>query len=114
MSSPYPESSEELRVEVHLFACGHGDTILVGLPGPKWLLIDCYLPKHNGVYDNFLRFLEKKGISRLDWVILTHPDEDHFLGMKDLLAALHPRWSFTRAMAHQRPECQRYPQLGLA
>ncbi|MGO9917316.1 MAG: ComEC/Rec2 family competence protein [Isosphaeraceae bacterium] len=81
-----------IMIEVNLFACGHGDTVLVRLPGPKWVLIDCHLPKHNGVYSRFLHFLDqqakKEGLScfgRLDWVILTHPDEDHYLGMASLL-----------------------------
>lgn len=49
------------------------------------MLIDCHLPKSDGTFDRFLRFLSDLRVNRLDWVLLTHPDTDHFLGMKDVL-----------------------------
>ena len=79
------ENSEEVSVDLYLFGCGHGDTILVRLPGPMWILVDCCLPRHNGLFDAFLEFLDGLGVRRLDWVFLTHPDNDHFLGMRELL-----------------------------
>lgn len=80
-----PASSESMIIDIHLFACGHGDTILVHLPGDKWMLIDCHLPKNDGTLDRFLQILSDMNVGRLDWVLLTHPDTDHFLGMKDVL-----------------------------
>jgi beta-lactamase superfamily II metal-dependent hydrolase len=49
------------------------------------MLIDCHLSKSDGTFDRFLRLLAKMGVDRLDWILLTHPDTDHFLGMKDVL-----------------------------
>lgn len=89
MSSPGPTtSSKGLSFEVHILACGHGDTILLRLPGPgrdTWVLVDCYLPKKDGTRARFFEFVESRGIVRLDYVILTHPDYDHFHGMAEVL-----------------------------
>ncbi len=80
-----PSSSEQSHLEVYLFACGHGDTILVRLPDCRWVLIDCHLPKAGGVRDRFFRFVQEKKIETLALVFQTHPDYDHFLGMRDVL-----------------------------
>ncbi len=73
-------------VRIILFACGHGDTILITVAGPptKSLLIDCHLPK---VADRrrFLQLLAAHGVESLDLVMLTHPHLDHYAGMADLL-----------------------------
>jgi len=75
-------------LEVHLFACGHGDAILIRIPGGRWVLIDCHLPKrgkHGDVQKRFFKFLSDKRVTRLDFVFQTHPHFDHFLGMRDVL-----------------------------
>ena len=48
-------------------------------------MVDCYLPKHNGVRRRFFEFVEEKKIKHLAIVFQTHPDYDHFLGMHDVL-----------------------------
>ncbi len=83
--SPGQSSSEARHVELYLFACGHGDTLLVRLPDDRWVLIDCYLPKQGGVRNRFFDFVEEKGIKHLTAVFQTHPDYDHFHGMHDVL-----------------------------
>ena len=80
-----PSSSERHSIEVILFGCGHGDTILVRLPVDKWVLIDCRLTKHDRTYDRFIEFVEARGITRFEFIFQTHPDYDHFQGMTDLL-----------------------------
>jgi len=59
--------------------------VLLCLPGSRWILVDCHLTKFDGVYDRFFSFLESRNVKRLEYVILTHPDLDHFLGMSDVL-----------------------------
>jgi beta-lactamase superfamily II metal-dependent hydrolase len=83
--SPGQSSSETRHIELYLFACGHGDTLLVRLPDDRWVLIDCYLPKAGGVRRRFFDFVVEKGIKHLAAVFQTHPDFDHFLGMHDVL-----------------------------
>ncbi len=75
--------SEEPLVEIFIFACGRGDTILVHLPGDRWALIDCYLTAD--VKGRFFDFLRHKGINSLAFVFLTHPHYDRFFGMAEVL-----------------------------
>jgi competence protein ComEC len=63
---------------------GHGDSILVELPKGKKMLID-----GGGLYENrfdtgknvIAPFLWEKKIRRIDTLVLTHPDPDHFKGL---------------------------------
>jgi len=80
--------SDEDRVEIVLFSCGHGDTILIRLAGPKWALIDCNLPDSTA-FDRFVEFLNDLDIRRLVFVALTHPDIDHYAGLADVLKHFH-------------------------
>ncbi|UCE60232.1 MAG: hypothetical protein JSU63_00495 [Phycisphaerales bacterium] len=89
---PDPEStsadhsdSSTLVVDIHVLACDHGDTILLHLPGNVWILIDCNLPKAGGIRDRFFEFVKSNEIERLDYVVQTHPDLDHFDGMTEVL-----------------------------
>ncbi len=78
-------SSDKISVEIHLFGCGQGDTILVHLPENRWVLIDCHLPVRDGTRERFFQFLRSKEIERLDLIFQTHPDLDHFHGMIEVL-----------------------------
>ena len=82
--SDHPGNSEEPRVEIHLLACGHGDTILLRLPGDRWILVDCHL-RDRRMRQHFFDFVRSRGIDRLDFIFQTHPDFDHFCGMVDVL-----------------------------
>jgi competence protein ComEC len=63
---------------------GHGDSILVEFSGGKKMLID-----GGGLYEErfdigrnvIAPFLWKKKIRRIDTLVLTHPDPDHFKGL---------------------------------
>jgi beta-lactamase superfamily II metal-dependent hydrolase len=72
-------------IDIHPFHCGHGDTILVRLPGNRWGLIDCYLPEQYGIRKAFFELLDKNTIKSFDFVIQTHPDRDHYHGMKAVI-----------------------------
>ena len=70
-------------VEVHVFHCGQGDTLLLRLDRSKWVLLDCNLP--GKAADEFIAKLEELGVHRLDLVCLSHPDRDHYTGMERVL-----------------------------
>jgi competence protein ComEC len=74
------------EARVTFLAVGHGDAAVVELPG-RTLLIDAGdAPR---VAENIiLPFLRHRGIGRLDAVLLTHPDRDHFGGAEALLNAI--------------------------
>ena len=70
-------------VDIHVFHCGQGDTLLIRLDGAKWILLDCNLPGRK--VDRFIELLEDLGVTRLDLVCLSHLDRDHYTGMRQLL-----------------------------
>ena len=83
-SSPDPSNFKTLKVELFVFSCGHGDTIVIHLPDNRWCLVDCNL-KSKVKRQGFLEFLDSKEVERFDFIFQTHPDLDHFGGMKQLL-----------------------------
>ena len=69
---------------------GQGDAIVIEFPNGKWMLIDT-----GPVTQNFdagestvAPFLKRKGISHLDYMIITHPHSDHSGGAGSILRAL--------------------------
>lgn len=56
---------------------GQGDSALVSAGG-KNMLIDC---GESEATDGVIRFLDEKGVEKLDYVVATHPHSDHMGGM---------------------------------
>ena len=75
-------------LKVHHINVGHGDTTFIELPDGQTMLIDCNY-KDSGKED-VLEYLDEKitkttnGKKALDYLVITHPDEDHLCGIKDL------------------------------
>jgi competence protein ComEC len=69
---------------------GQGDAILIEFPNKTTMLIDAG-PKDPG-YDAgeriLLPFLKRRGITRIDRLIVSHPHSDHIGGMPSLLAMM--------------------------
>src|SRR5579862_8004360 len=83
--SPAQSPSKNIEIDIYVFHCGQGDTILVRLPDDRWVLVDCFLPKEGGIRDRFFAFLDAKRIDHLAMIVQTHPDRDHFHGMHAVL-----------------------------
>ena len=66
------------QLEVHVIDVGQADAILVKTPDAGNLLID---GGTGAAEADLIRYLEKQGVSRLDYVIATHPHEDHIGGL---------------------------------
>lgn len=85
-------------LEVHFLDVGQGDSILVQAPGGESMLIDAgpYLPgdlaRGLSPYDSgaevILPFLADRGVARLDYLVLTHADQDHAGGGLSIIAGL--------------------------
>jgi len=70
-----------MGIRFEFFEAGQGDSILVSTDEGTNILID---GGAGGLYTRKLRNL-KKQLSQLDLVVLTHLDDDHILGLRDLL-----------------------------
>jgi competence protein ComEC len=72
--------------EADLLAVGHGLAVIVQTPGGRVLLYDCGRMGDPSVGRRIIApALWWRGITRIDEVILSHADEDHFNGLPDLL-----------------------------
>lgn len=68
-------------MKVHYIDVGQGDSILVQI-GSKSLLIDA---GSNEVQKSLTAYIKQQGIKTLDYVIATHPHEDHIGSMDNVI-----------------------------
>ncbi|KEJ03378.1 hydrolase [Clostridium botulinum A2B7 92] len=74
-------SNKSNELKVHYIDVGQGDSILVQTKD-KNILIDAGTRKSS---DNLISYLKKQHIKKLDYVIATHPHEDHIGGMPKVI-----------------------------
>jgi competence protein ComEC len=68
-------------MEVHFIDVGQADSILIE-SGGKYMLVDAGTNEDGELVVDYLK---KEGVSKLDYVIATHPHEDHIGGMDDVI-----------------------------
>jgi competence protein ComEC len=88
--------SDELRLTA--LDVGQGDAILIEFPGGRTMLIDggpaapadpeALRPAFDAGTAVILPALRERGIQRLDWVVITHPHQDHAGGLPAVLRAM--------------------------
>ena len=66
---------------VHMIDCGQADSFLL-VQGEQTALVDCGT---RGTGKDVVKYLKELGVTRLDYVIGTHPHDDHMGGMYDVL-----------------------------
>ena len=81
LTSGFGSSPNMLQITV--INVGQGDSILIEAPSGKSILIDGGV-KSAGKY-TVLPFIQKKGKNILDYVVLSHPHEDHLGGLNPIL-----------------------------
>ncbi|NQT46735.1 MAG: DNA internalization-related competence protein ComEC/Rec2 [Candidatus Omnitrophica bacterium] len=78
----FPQVTDEMVIT--LLDVGHGDSIFIEFPGGGNMLIDGGFGSADGDgrgrYD-LLPFLWSRGVSRVDAILMTHPDRDHMGGL---------------------------------
>ena len=63
---------------------GQGDSALINLPNGKKIMIDCG-SRMDFATGSIKSFLQKAKVDKIDYLILTHPDEDHVGGALSLI-----------------------------
>lgn len=76
-----PVKNNQNIIKVNYIDVGQGDSALIQVNG-KNLLIDA---GPNESIDKLMNYLSKQNIKKLDYVIATHPDEDHIGGMSSVI-----------------------------
>ncbi|TVX96698.1 ComEC/Rec2 family competence protein [Cohnella terricola] len=73
-----------MRAKVHFLNVGWGDAHLIRLPSGTVTLIDGGDGSFAPDRDHPLSWMDRQGLRRLDWMILTHIHADHLNGLIDI------------------------------
>jgi beta-lactamase superfamily II metal-dependent hydrolase len=78
-------------LEIHVFGGAVGESIILGLPGNRWAMIDVYVSDAaNPAGTPSIRFLQDKQVTELEFLCLTHPHGDHVKGVSYLVELVAP------------------------
>lgn len=83
--STAPTATPGKEMLVHFLDVGQGDSILVQSPNGKTMLIDGGV---KGAGKDIVAYLRSIGVSKLDYVVATHPDADHIGGLITVLNSI--------------------------
>jgi competence protein ComEC len=72
------------KMKVHFINVGQGDSTFIQLASGQNILIDAGTDQAG---ETVVSYLKSLGVTRLDYVIATHPDADHIGGIEDVLNA---------------------------
>ncbi|MCW5935077.1 MAG: MBL fold metallo-hydrolase [Fimbriimonadia bacterium] len=81
-SAPANASKPPGALEVVFLDVGQGDCAFIQFPNGKTMLIDGGSPEAGALVTAFLR---RRGVSRLDWVVMSHLHADHIGGLIEVL-----------------------------
>lgn len=60
---------------------GQGDATIIRLPNGKIMVVDCNVDNSP---ENIVKYLKDAGIKKIDYLVITHPHQDHMSGTKDI------------------------------
>src|ERR1700678_498036 len=90
-------TSEIGLFRLYLYGATEGESIALQLPSGKWGVVDSFAsslenPATNPVYS----LLKAKNVDQIEFLCLTHPHDDHFKGMSQLLHGFDVKqfWTF--------------------
>jgi competence protein ComEC len=88
-------------LQIHFLDVGQGDATLIRFPDGQTLLVDGgggfgTFNVGEGVVEPYLRTLQ---ISRIDYLVATHPDSDHIAGLFPLIRHMKVGWFFDNGQA---------------
>lgn len=74
----YVKEFKNYNFELHAINVGQGDSFLIKFPNKKVMMIDTGDEKHFDVLSSYTnQFLSNEKIKNIDYLVLTHADEDH-------------------------------------
>lgn len=80
----FSSCADQYPAAVHILNVGKADCILIECEGHR-MLVDGGTPDCG---ERIIRYLKQRGTSRLEYVVNTHPDEDHVGGLKYVLESI--------------------------
>lgn len=75
-------TSSHETLDVYVIGSGVGESIVLGLPGGKWGVVDCFASSQA---NPTVQLLERCGAAEIEFLCLTHPHHDHYYGMSQVL-----------------------------
>lgn len=79
-----PSNQPSGQLKVHFIDVGQADSILVQFPNGQNMLVDA---GNNDDGPAVVSYLKSRGVSRIDYLVATHPHEDHIGGMDNVIRA---------------------------
>lgn len=112
LSVPLNVLTNESILSLWQIDVGQGDATLLRFPDDKWAMVDLGPPRTGAISTNSARTAEdflkwiafqdnnwrfdgdaKDDTFHLDWIVITHPDEDHFGAGREMLENIGTWWS---------------------
>ena len=98
------QHSGNSALQVTFLDVGHGTSVLVQTPdGSHWLYDAGRLGDHQRSYQPIAQALWSMGVRRIDGLILSHADSDHYNAMQGLLERFSVRRFITTAQVGEHP-----------
>jgi beta-lactamase superfamily II metal-dependent hydrolase len=74
-----------MSLKIHFLDVGEGNCTLVEFPNGKKALVDCNVEEDKVTP---ITYIQRREINRLDYLIITHPHQDHIRGISDIYRRL--------------------------
>lgn len=81
LSNNFVYADTSIKKEIHFIDVGQGDAILIK-DGQKSVLVDS---GPENASDTLINYLKNEGITKIDYLVATHPDSDHIGGMDNVI-----------------------------
>ena len=85
IDKPITEVVSGKKMSVHFIDVGQGDSVFIQSPSGKAMLIDAGL---KGAGKEVVAYLKAQGVTKLDYLVATHPDADHIGGLVSVLNSI--------------------------